>query len=477
MRGVRRRVGGAILLFGAASSTVLGLRVPDPPGAEAASPVPQVPVWSARRLPLDLAETTAAMRLPQDVEAAVAGSDACFVLAEAGEPVLERRATDPFIPASTQKLLVGAAALGALGADHRFRTELVAASPPAGGSVDRLWLVGGGDPLLAVREYAEHLRTVPLAAEHPVTPQEDLADAVAAAGITQVGGVVGDASRHEGDPTVPTWKPAYIADRDVSYLSALTVNGGWSAWSPATVTAPDPAVEAAAQLTRLLRARGVAVAGDPSRGEAPAGAARVAAVSSPPLSEIVTTLLRESDNLVAELLTREIGLVRRGVGDTPDGTAAVVEVLDELGVETSGVTLVDGSGLDRANRATCAAVMGALSLRERPGFEALDRGLAVAGRSGTLVKRMIGTELEGRLRAKTGSLNGVTGLVGVFDRTPELSFSLLANDSFPWYQGTQIQEAVAAILLRYPYDFPEPELLGPPPARTRAAATPAAASG
>ena len=219
------------------------------------------------------------MRLPGEVEKVVAGSDSCFVLEDAGHEVFSRNAEQPLVPASTQKLLTAAAALSALGADHRFETRVVAASRPSQGRVDGLWLVGGGDPLLSVAAYRDFLERVPLHRGHPATPLEDLADAVVAAGIREVtGGVIGDASRHPDARVLPTWKSSYIADHDVSFLSALTANGGWSAWEPQHQTAEDPPVYAAAEFTRLLTERGVVVSGASAAGKAPDGAVGVGVV-------------------------------------------------------------------------------------------------------------------------------------------------------------------------------------------------------
>lgn len=140
------------------------------------------------------------------------------------------------------------------------------------------------------------------------------------------------------------------------------------------------------------------------------------------------------------------------------------EALADLGIPMEGVELADGSGLSRSNRATCAATFAALRVARQARFRAVDDGLAVAGRSGTLRRRLVGTPVEGRLRAKTGSLDGVVGLVGVFERRPELRFAMLANGSFGYVRSVQIQEAVAGVLARYPFSA-DPAVLAPPPAR------------
>ena len=433
-------------------------------------PVPVVAVWSGRRVPVALADAVGAAKLPVRLHEVLDEADACFVMREGRKLTFSMDPTEPKIPASTQKLLTGAAALAVLGPDHRFETTVLAPAKPRGGVVSRLYLVGGGDPVLVAAEYKASLDEDPLTMGHPVTPLEGLADALAAAGVREVQGpIVGDASRHTGGLTVPSWRSTYISDHDVAYLSALTVNGGWSAWDPVKVTASDPGANAAGELARVLAQRHVTVAGGGTSGTTPSDAVEVASVKSPPVAELVAAMIRESDNLMAELLVREIGLARTGEGTTEAGTQAMVDVLRELDIDVAGVALIDGSGLDRGNRATCGSALGALDLRHDDRFAALDAGLAVAGRTGTLHKRFDGTALEGRLRAKTGSLNDVVGLVGVLEGRaagrPDLSFALMANGTGSSANGSALQEAIAETLDAYPFPSADPTVLGPPAAR------------
>lgn len=459
-------------VFGAVAlvSTGFGLRPEETPSVGIDRPVPVVAAWSARRVPQALADAVGAAKLPVRLHAVLDEADACFVMREGRTLTFSMDPAEPKIPASTQKLLTGAAALAVLGPDHRFETTVLAPSKPRAGVVSRLYLVGGADPVLMVGAYRASLDEDPLTTGHPVTPLEDLADALTAAGVRDVQGpIVGDASRHSGGLTVPSWRSTYISDHDIAYLSALTVNGGWSAWEPAKVTAADPGANAASELARLLGERQVAVAGGGTSGAAPRDAVEIASVQSPPLAELVAAMIRESDNLMAELLVREIGLARAGEGTTEAGTKEIVEVLRELDIDVDGVSLIDGSGLDRGNRATCGSALGALDLRGDDRFAALDAGLAIAGRTGTLHKRFDGTPLEGRLRAKTGSLNDVVGLVGVLEGRaagrPDLSFALMANGTGSSANGSALQEAIAETLDAYPFPSADPSVLGPPAAR------------
>src|SRR4029077_778416 len=142
-------------------------------------------------------------------------------------------ADTPLIGASTQKLLVAAAALAVLGPDSTFQTRVVSSGAVNDGTVDRVWLVGGGDPVLATGDYAAFLQSQPKSKGDVTTSLETLADAVVAKGVRSIpGGVVGDDSRYDQQRYLPTWKDSYRTEGDIGPLGALTVNAGFRSWSP-----------------------------------------------------------------------------------------------------------------------------------------------------------------------------------------------------------------------------------------------------
>jgi D-alanyl-D-alanine carboxypeptidase/D-alanyl-D-alanine-endopeptidase (penicillin-binding protein 4) len=421
------------------------------------------PVWSVRRVPEPVVEAVGAQHLQKALDAAVPGDGTCFVV-NAGNHVLATHGADtPLIGASTQKLLVATAALAILGPDTTFPTRAVAPGAVHDGIVDQLWLVGGGDPVLSTASYAAFVQSQPKTKGDVTTSLESLADAIVAKGVRSIpGGVVGDDSRYDKQRYLPSWKDTYRTDGEIGPMSALTVNDGFSTWSPARkVPVDDPTRNAAAQLTDLLKARGVQV-GAPSTGAAPATATDVASVQSPPLKDIVHSMLSSSDNLTAELLTKELGVRTAKQGTTVAGVAATTAKMKELGVAIGDGALKDGSGLDRGNRITCSALATALELSQRPEFAPIYDGLPVAGRSGTLVGDFVGTPLEGNFRGKTGSLDGVTGLTGIFDLGRRVSFAFLDNGAFSETQGDVIRQNIGRIIGRYP-DAPAIDALVPAP--------------
>lgn len=421
-------------------------------GGGAPSPTP---LWSVRRVPALVVESAGAQRLAATLDAVLAPHDACVVVEQRGQTLVARAGDVPLAPASTEKLLTAAAALEVLGADHRFETRVVAGAPvgPDGVVAGDLWIVGGGDPLLATPGYRSYLSGNPRSRLDPVTPLADLADAVVAAGVRRIDGrVLGDDSRHETVRYLPSWKPTYRTAGDVGPLGALVVDDGFV--DPrARIPAADPAVHTADALAGLLGERGVTVIRGTGRGAAPAGAAVVATVDSVPLDEVVAGMLTSSDNLTAEVLTREVGLAEAGSGTSAAGTAAVVEAAGAAGVPVDGVQLLDGSGLAPGNRVTCRALAEAVALGERDGFGVLRSGLAVAGQTGTLSVRFLDHPLNGRLRAKTGQIAGVVGLAGVVEEAGggvPLSFAFVANGDFSTSGGWVLQQQVAEAVDAFP---------------------------
>src|SRR3954451_6647488 len=308
-------------------------------------------------------------RLTARLEAALGGVRSCLVVQDRGATAYARAADLALAPASTQKLLVAVAALQRLGPDYRFETTAVApASPASDGSVDALWLVGAGDPLLGTPDYAAYLASQPRSVGTPVTPMAALVDQLAAAGVRSVrNGVHGDDSRYDGPRWLPGWKPIYRDEADISPLSALTVNGGLDHWTPSEVVTADPTALAGAQLTRLLVARGVSAAPGPSQVR-PGNGVVLARVTSAPLSDIVASMLRSSDNLAAELLVKELDKKTGGTGNTDGGLAVVASTVQRLGIPPAGLHMGDGSGLDPDDHTTCSSLLAALNMGDRPGF-------------------------------------------------------------------------------------------------------------
>ncbi|WP_447644781.1 D-alanyl-D-alanine carboxypeptidase/D-alanyl-D-alanine endopeptidase [Nocardioides zeae] len=318
------------------------------------------------------------------------------------------------VPASTTKVLTSVAALETFGPDHTFTTQVVdaGASETADG-VQRIVLVGGGDPLLT-RE--------PVPTERPSRygfgpSLRELAAATAtaltAAGHPQVE-LSYDASLFTGPGINPVWPASYVPDDVVAPIVALTSDRGYDDEGDPLA---DPAAATAAWFAVALADAGITVVGEPTTGLA-GNSPRLAAVESAPLGEIVEHLLAVSDNETTEVLAHHVGLEVEGAGSFEGGAAGVRRVLADLGVDLGADVLTDGSGLSRENLLAPSTLVGVLAVASSPDHPELRHvltGLPVAGFSGSLTNRFTTADPAGlgAVRAKTGTLTGVQGLAGI----------------------------------------------------------------
>ena len=424
------------------------------------------PLLSVRRVPEALVGHRAETRLKASLERVMAEpalapwtAESCLVVSVAGRTLYSRRPDQPLIPASGMKLLTAEAAVSVLGADTRLATVMKADAAPSGGVLaGDLQVVGGGDPIIETDADAARNPRQPVVR----TRMEDVAQAVVAAGVRQItGGIRADEGRYDTERARPGWKPSYQSSGQVGPLSALLVDDGQdSAGRPV----PQPALHFAQVLTGLLKALGVQVGGAPSVGPA-TGGATVATKESLPVRDLVAQMVRESDNTTAELLTKEMGRVAGGAGTTEAGLAAAEAALSRKGLDVAPLGARDGSGLDRGDRATCSLLLAALVGAGRS--SQLADGLPVAAVSGTLQKRFVGSSVAGRLRAKTGSLDQVSSLVGWVDpaasrAAPPVAFAVVSNGVATNLDAARLSDRVGAALGSWP-DAPPPEAVDPEP--------------
>jgi D-alanyl-D-alanine carboxypeptidase/D-alanyl-D-alanine-endopeptidase (penicillin-binding protein 4) len=223
----------------------------------------------------------------------------------------------------------------------------------------------------------------------------------------------------------------------------------------------DPAHYAAWRLAALLRERGVKVSGtiasryrtldpatdDPAQRTAPPPRAServwLAALSPPPLAEDVRTINKVSQNLHAELLLRRTGLID-GTGSVADGQQRVAAMFAAAGVPRTAFDFSDGSGMSTYNRIAPHGMVTLLDwIARQPWGAAWRETLPVGGVDGTLARRFKGTALEGRIFAKTGSINATNALAGyMLGKSGKLlSFAAYANDVPGDASGTPMIDA------------------------------------
>ena len=288
--------------------------------------------------------------------------------------LFEARADAPRAPASVEKLYTTASVLMRFGPDATLPTAVAGRGflDPDGVWRGDLYLHGGGDPTLA----GDDLQRLSLA--------------LGAAGILRVeGSVLGDESRF--DVLRGSFDTGGAYDRDIGgVLSALALNRGFSKDG-------QPAAQAARQFAKALRADGVRVEGRSGAGETPADARELASVASPPMRDLIRMTNVPSDNFLAEMLVKDLGAEFAGAGTTAAGIGVMRTQLAAFGVTPQ---VLDGSGLSRADRTTPRQVVHLLeAMHGQEIAGAFEGSLAVAGRTGTIRKRMRGTAAQDRCRA------------------------------------------------------------------------------
>ncbi|GAA4797784.1 D-alanyl-D-alanine carboxypeptidase/D-alanyl-D-alanine-endopeptidase [Streptomyces ziwulingensis] len=318
------------------------------------------------------------------------------------------------VPASTTKIATAAAALTALGPDHRLTTRAAFEA-----DTGELVLVGGGDPTLTARADAGGLASLRTLAANS-------AKALRKRAVRKVT-LSYDTTLYAGSGRHPIGVNDNLAT--VTALMADEARTDGSTSGPAA-RAADPAADAARTFADLLGEHGVK-ATPPGPSKATNRADTLATVSSPPLSSLVERMLTHSDNDLAEALARHTAAASGKKADFRGASAAVTARLKQLGVSVRGADIHDGSGLDRADRLTADLLTDLLTAAadpDRPELRAALTGLPVAGFTGTLSGRYT-DGAAGLVRAKTGTLTGVNTLAGtVVTRDGRaLAFAFLAD--------------------------------------------------
>jgi len=420
---------------------------PVAPGAVAGQPAPDpvlVPVSTSAPTP-DPAALDAALGPLLDSADLGDQVGATVVDVLTGTVLLDRGADAPHEPASTAKILTAAAALSRLGGEHTVTTRAV-----AGVSPDEVVLVGAGDVLLGAGEgdpdaVSGRAGLVDLA--------DQTAAALTAAGHTTVAVRVDD-SRFSAQRMGPGWTRS---DLDLGYaapVTALAVDAGRTRPGRYAPRVDDPSLAAAGTFAELLRARGLTVVGDAARTAAPAQPEVLGEVTSAPVEQVVAYMLRSSDNTVAEALARLVAVEAGRPTTFDDSARAVLDELSVLGVAVGGATLADGSGLSDGSALPASVltdVLVAAASPDHPELRPLLTGLPVAGLEGTLLERFGADGAAagvGAVRAKTGSLSGVTSLAGTVTTVDGrlLAFAVVADAVPATEAARRAVDQVASVL-------------------------------
>lgn len=341
--------------------------------------------------------------------------------AATGEVLSDHDSGRRMLPASNMKIVTAVTSLAALGADRRFTTRVRAGAAPG-----EVILEGGGDPLLSTKELQQLARQT-AASLPPGTP------------VT----VLVDDELFPSDGRAPGWTTGYIPSV-VSGVHSLARLWDYSA---------DPSAKAVDVFAERLGTLGlpVTLGGAADGGELPV----IAETAGHTVDEAVRIMLRISENNIAEVLFRQVALAAGQPGDWKGGREAAEQVLAGLGVDSSRVRLLDGSGLSRRNRVTprfLVDVLRAARVTNPEPFRIMfeEDAMPVAGVSGTLddkYGRFVTKRARcaaGDVKAKTGTLFDTIGLSGVTltPDAPERIFSILVNNRPQRYSALTTRQAV-----------------------------------
>jgi D-alanyl-D-alanine carboxypeptidase/D-alanyl-D-alanine-endopeptidase (penicillin-binding protein 4) len=194
--------------------------------------------------------------------------------------------------------------------------------------------------------------------------------------------------------------------------------------------------------------------GDVSLGATPSGESLLASHASEPVSVLIRALGKESDNYTAEMLLKVMGAERAQPGTSARGVEVVRGVLQDAGVDVSGITMVNGSGLFTGNRIAASHLTRLLTYVYRDPHVSAEflASLAVAGQDGTLSERLTDVRPAGIVRAKTGTLADATALSG-YVLGPEpgqaIAFSVIVNGRGHTGAGRQLADEIARALANH----------------------------
>ncbi len=428
---------------------------------------------------------------------------------ERGDTLYSHNAGKLFMPASNQKILTGATALAQLGADFRFRTQFASTGRLVNGSLrGDLVVIGRGDPTFSDAAFGDAMKPMRAAADSlwargvreiagalvrggDAFPDSTLGfgwawddlDYDYSAGVDELffnegmaRATVYAATTVGGQATVVT-RPA----RTVPSIGRVSVvTGGMMdpearqpnriAWetdvrgprprlnlsgfvkmrdsATVTVAIRNPSQTWLAAFAEALAARGITLRGNVISEPAvdTTGLMPLFTYASPPLRTVMPLFEKPSQNQIGEILFRTLGLEKTGVG-TPDSGRRVVErQLAAWGADTSGHAVRDGSGLSRHDYVAPETIVKVLdAMRKHRDFVVFYDALPISGVDGTIASRMRGTPAQGKVHAKTGTVDKARSLSGYVTTADGrmLLFSFLCNNfTVPNRAVEQVQDAI-----------------------------------
>ena len=346
---------------------------------------------------------------------------------ETGEVLFDRDANTPAATASVMKSLTAAAALESVGPNYQVTTK-VFADPT---NTAKLSLVGGGD--ITLSKTAPGTESIYKGAPKISSLAAQVRAWATSNGITQINEINLDSSFFQGSGWESSWQRSSQVDGWISEVTALQLDGDRTIPNALTSPKTGRAVLSAGEQFKL-ELGDLAVNAALTQGSTPSGFVEIAMVQSQPMSQWISNILLTSENLQSEALGK-IAAIDAGLNGTFESLdEAYKKILEPTGLDFTGVSVRDASGLSYLNSVTpkfMAELMRVVDA-EYGELKVLKDSLAVAGKTGSLASRYKGdiADATGNIFAKTGYLEGVhtqNGIITAKDGT-RLTFTIYALD-------------------------------------------------
>lgn len=423
-----------------------------------------------------------------------------------GQKLYQKNAGRLFVPASSLKLFTAAAVLASLGQDFQFETRLLTDGEIRQNVLKgNLYLKGSGDPEFSLDALEAMVFQLKLNQIKEISG-DLIADNTDFDGISQGPGWMWDegaeywnspmdalsvnhncmkfwikpANEITKPPLIYVYpKTSYVTVQNIattidkegdlkvarqalSRQNLIEVKGTMQCGKQAKeyrVPIESPQLFAVHLLKDLLQKYGIRLIGGIRVDETPGRVQALAVHRSAPLAVLVRNMMKESDNLAADCFYKKLGqLYYATPGTWQNGGQAVREFLmKRCGIDVSEMVVLDGCGLSRYNLVSPHQMVSFLSWMQKQHACNAEfmASLPISGRDGALKDRLLEKPARGNVRAKTGSMTGVSSLSGyVTTKDGELlAFSIMINGfvKSPKDFKSQLEDQICMLLAQFSF--------------------------